>query len=97
MASSHSRALYIPSGPCLRCEESTEHASIGDFFLCPILCCPKKGVQFFLARTIRGTVYPKNILHGGTFYSRIFGAGVHKTGEAKYPATPGSKQISHIL
>ena len=47
-----------------------------------------QGIQDFLMRTIRATVYPKEILHGGAKYPRILYAGVPRIGDAIYSVTP---------
>ena len=47
-----------------------------------------KGIQYFPRGTIRDTVFPKNILHGGAKYPRISCIGVPKRGDVIITVTP---------
>ena len=52
------------------------------------------GIQNFLGDTFGGTVYPEDILCGGTQYHRILCMEIQKTRDAKYPMTPVDDKVS---
>ena len=59
-----------------------------------------KGIQYFPRGTIRDTVFPKNILHGGAKYPRISCIGVPKRGDVIITVTggcPGQKWRSQNI
>ena len=54
-----------------------------------------KGIQYFPRGTIRDTVFPKNILHGGAKYPRISCMGVPKRGDVIITVTPAVNTKMH--